>query len=258
MAMAEISPALFAGVRMASSSIGSLRFGAPHPTPLIQLESPRLDRAFSTFAGNAPRLRQVFERRGPTDDFPELLAAAAERTPIAIQDGVVEVFLPGSLFDPKVVGGELDAAVAIAKELSQRASELPEDPKVAATKSGWADVAASRGLEFDRLRWHAFGRIDGARIEVLLEPTVSFVRTTVRAVFRAPLDAAPARDTVVDAVRQQLARAASVAAHVFVNDAEVLLAQERCVVPGELATLIDHAVAIASAASPKAAAPPYR
>ncbi len=258
MAMAEISPAIFAGVRMATSSIGNLRFGPPHPTPLIQLESPKLDRAFSTYAGNAPRLRRLFERRGPADDFPELLAAAAERTPIAIQDGVVEVFLSGKLFDPQIVGGELDAAVAIAKELSSRAADLPDDPHVVATKSGWAEVVLSRGLEFDALRWHGFGRIGGAPIEVLLEPTVSSVRTTVRAAFPAPPDAGPGRDAVVDAVRRQLEKAARMPAHVLVNDAEVLLARERCVVAGELATLIDQAVAIVSAATPKASAPPYR
>lgn len=257
MAMAEISPALFAGVRMASSSIGSLRFPPPHPTPLIQLEPARLDRAFSTFAGNAPRLRKVFERRGPGDDFPERLAEAAERVPIAIQDGVVEVFLPGKLFDAKVVGGELDAAVAIAKKLSKRAAELPEEANVAATRSGWAEVAASRGLQFDALRWHAFGRIAGARIEVVLEPTVTFVRTTVRAVFPTPLNAAPSRETF-DAVREQVAKAEKMTAHVFVNTAEVLLAQERCVVAKELATLIDQAVAIVAAATPPAVAAPYR
>lgn len=258
MALAEISPPLFVGVRMVSASVASLRFGPPHPGPQVQLEPATLDRAFSTYAANGARLRSLFERRGPTDDFPEQLAAAAARTPIAIQDGVVEVFLPGKLFDPRVVGGELDAAVAIAKELSLRAAELPEDPKVAATKRAWADVAESRGLEFDPLLWHAFGRVDGTRIEVLLEPSDSFVRTTVRAAFRTPLDAVARTPALVEAFRRECTRAARVTKTVLVNDAEVLLAQERCVAPQELATLIDHAVAIVAAANPKAATPPYR
>jgi hypothetical protein len=296
MAVAEIAPPLFAGVRMAT--FGSWRFGPPVTDALVAIQPVQLHQSFWTYAANLPRLRMLLERRGPSDDFPEILAAAAKRVCIAIQDGVVEVFLAGRSYDAHVISGELDVAVAIAKELARRSSELPEDPAVANAKSAWADVIVSRGLQFDPAHWHGFGRINGARVEILLEPTGSFVRTTVRAAFPAPLgaalqvarsshtsffglyaqsppvtcgesrfdatfavaalDGARARAVLGEAVRERMLKATSGSAHLLMNDAEVLLAQERCVAPHELAELIDDAVAIVAALTPKSSAPPYR
>ncbi len=296
MAVAEIASPLFAGARMAT--FNSWRFGPPQYEALVRLEPVRLHRAFWSYASNLPRLRRLLEQRGPDDEFPDLLAAAAERVCIAIQDGVVEVFLPGAVFDASVVAGELDVAVTIAKELARRAAELPEEPAVAKAKSAWADVIASRGLRFDPACWHGFGRIGGAPFEILLEPTESYVRTTVRAAFPAPLgaalqvvrrsptsflglfaqsppvpigesqfdstfsvaalDGARARDILGDAVRARLLLAVSGGAHLLMNDAEVLLTQARCSAPNELATLIDDAVAIVAALASGASVAPYR
>ena len=296
MAVAEICPPLFAGVRMSTS--GSYRFGPPLHDALVRLEPAGLNRVFWTYASNAPRLRRLLERRGPADDFPELLAAAAERVRMAIQDGVVEVFLQGRVSDARVVSGELDVAVAIAKELSRRSLELAEEPAVTKSKSAWAEVVASRGLQFDPVSWHGFGRVNGAPVEILLEPTEAFVRTTVRTLFPAPLgaglqvapstsspffglyarsppvvigepkfdsrfavaalDTARARGILGDAVRARMLNAVEGSAHLLMNDAEVLLALERCAAPHELGRLIDDALAIVAATASTRASPPYR
>jgi hypothetical protein len=140
--------------------------------------------------------------------------------------------------------------------------------------------------------------LHGAPVEILLEPSDAFVRTTVRALFPAPLgagiivsrsastsftglfaqaplvlvgepsfdssflvqalDGARARAILGRAVRERLPRAAAATAHVVMDDAEVLLAQERCVAPRELGTLIDDALAIVAAATPSIPTPPYR
>lgn len=296
MVVAEITPPLFAGVRMAT--FGSYRFGPPVHEMLVRIPPPRLHRAFLSYAANVPRFQRLFDQHDPSDDFPEVLAAAAERLPITIQDGVVEVFLTGRVTDAGFVSGGLDVAAAIAKELSRRASALPEEPAVTKSKSAWAEVLASRGLQFDPAHWHGFGRVNGAPVEVLLEPTESFVRTTVRALFPAPLgaaldvahvasssfigrlapapgvatgdvafdasfsvgalDEARARAVLGEAVRGLLSQAIRGGAHLLMNDAEVLLAKEQCVAPRELGQLIDDALAIVAAVSGTRPAPPYR
>ncbi|CAN5923901.1 hypothetical protein BH11MYX4_BH11MYX4_45420 [soil metagenome] len=297
MAVAEIAPPLFAGVRMAT--FNTWRFGKPQHESFVRLEPVRLHRAFWSYASNLPRLRRILDPRGPTDDFPDLLAAAAERVCIAIQDGVVEVFLPGRVTDAGLVSRELDLAVTIAKELARRSAELPEEPAVARAKSAWADVIASRGLQFDPACWHGFGRVDGTPVEILLEPMETYVRTTVRAAFPAPLgaalqvarqtntsflglfaqsppastgepqfdstfavaalDAPRARGILGEAVRARMLSAVSGSTHLLMNDAEVLLTEPRCSAPNELAKLIDDAVAIVAATTvAHRQTPPYR
>jgi len=78
-------------------------------------------------------------------------------------------------------------ATTIARELSARSSLLPDRPGEAPARSRWAELVASRGLAFDPHRWHAFGRVSGVAVEVLLESAADGVHTTVRAMFRASL-----------------------------------------------------------------------
>lgn len=289
LAMAEIDPPLFAGVRMVNRD--STRFGPPVPEALVRFDDPVLDTKFWTYAFDPERLRRVFARQHAADDFAQAVAAATGNAIVSIQDGVVEVMTPGHGYQPARLQAQLEVATTIARELSARSSLLPERPGEGPAKAKWAALMASRGLAFDAHRWHAFGRVSGVAVEVLLESAADGVHTTVRAMFRASLgcglyvkrghrpplfgifwraeglelghedwdrmfrveafDAVRARTLLnADGVRTSLVHLARDASDVVVNDAEVLVATVGVADPARLGELIDGLVAVVEHLTP--------
>ncbi|MDB5217350.1 MAG: hypothetical protein JWO86_5277 [Myxococcaceae bacterium] len=298
LAMAEIDPPLFAGVRMVNRD--SPRFGPPVPEALVRFGNPTLDTMFWTYAFDVDRLHRIFAPQHAGDDFAQAIAAAAKMAIVSIQDGVVEVMTPGHGYAPRRLEGQLDVATTIARELSLRSSTLPERAGEAPAKRQWAELVAARGLGFDSHRWHAFGRVSGVAVEVLLESAADGVHTTVRAMFRASLgcglyvkrgrrpplfgvfwraeglelgneewdrvfrleafEAIRARELMLNPVaRAALLHLARDVSELVLNDAEVLVAAEGVVPPSRLGEMIDGLVAVVDVLTPPLpAAGPFR
>lgn len=289
LAMAEIDPPLFAGVRMVNRD--STRFGPPVAEALVRFGDPTLDTKLWTYAFDVDRLHRIFAPRHAGDDFVQAIATAATLAIVSIQDGVVEVMTPGHGYAPGRLEGQLEIATTIARELSARSAALPERTGEGPAKSGWAKEVAARGLGFDPHRWHAFGRVGGVAVEVLLESAADGVHTTVRAMFRASLacgvyvkrgrrpplfgifwraeglelgdadwdrvfrveafDAVRVRELLKQArLRASLLDLARDASDLVLNDAEVLVAAEGVVPPARLGKMIDGVVAVVDALTP--------
>jgi hypothetical protein len=289
LAMAEIDPPLFAGVRMVNRD--STRFGPPVAEALVRFGDPTLDTKLWTYAFDVDRLHRIFAPRHAGDDFAQAIATATTMAIVSIQDGVVEVMTPGHGYAPRQLEGQLEIATTIARELSARSSMLPERAGEGPAKSGWATEVGARGLGFDPHRWHAFGRVGGVAVEVLLESAADGVHTTVRAMFRASLgcglyvkrgrrpplfgifwraeglelgdedwdrvfrveafDAVQVRALLKDRrLRASLIHLARDASELVLNDAEVLVAAEGVVPPSRLGAMIDVVVSVVDALTP--------
>ncbi|MDB4937741.1 MAG: hypothetical protein JWP87_4713 [Labilithrix sp.] len=187
LAIAEIDPPLFAGLRMMSRDLGAYFGFAKGDEPTGH---PSLDTKFLAYGFDMMRVREIFLPRGLPDRLGDGIGHASRSCSIVVKDSTVEAMALGANADAARVDGLADIATSIAREISVRARGLSQRPLEVAAREAWQRLAASLGLSIDPLRWHLFGPLGGAEVSAMLEGSPPAVSTTFRARFRARLPCA--------------------------------------------------------------------
>jgi hypothetical protein len=187
LAIAEIDPPLFAGLRMMSRDLipyFGLAKGA-QPTG-----HPSLDTTFLAYALDMLRVREILLPRGLPDRLGEGIGHASRSCSIVVKDSTVEAMTLGANPDAGRVDGLADIATSIAREISVRARTLTQRPLEITAREAWQRLAVKLGLSVDPLRWHLYGALGGVEVSAMLEGSPPAVSTTFRARFRNRLPCA--------------------------------------------------------------------
>lgn len=174
---AEITPALFVGLRMMTRGFG--RFPV-QPGPTDHHGWGEL----VVYAHDPPRAHDFLDPRAGTNAFATVTSLAG-LGPVAIQDSMVESFLPGFVTDETRIGIAVDTAAMLAKSLSDRSRAVPPSAADERLRATWERYAIEQGLAFDWTR----RKMSGGAIEIELDPLPLGVLTTTRVRFREPLAA---------------------------------------------------------------------
>ncbi len=185
-AIAEIDPPLFAGLRMLSRDL-VVYFGVASNADLGLTGHPSLDTRFLTYAFDHARVREVLLPYGQPDRLGEVIAHASDSCSLILKDSTVEAMSLGATPDVARFDGLVDIATSIARELSARARWVHHHPLEVEAREAWQKLAASLGLSVDPLRWRIYGVLHGVDVSVTLDGSPPGVSTLFRARFRTPL-----------------------------------------------------------------------
>jgi hypothetical protein len=183
-AIAEIDPPLFAGLRMISRDLVAFFGRATGEEPTGH---PSLDTTFLAYGFDMMRVRELLLPQGLPDRLGEGIGHASRSCSIVVKDSLVEAMALGATPDASRVDGLADVATSIAREISARARVLRQTPLEVAARESWQRLAAKLGLSIDPLRWHIFGKLGDVDVSVMLDGSPPAVSMIFRARFRTRL-----------------------------------------------------------------------
>jgi hypothetical protein len=185
MCIAEVRPTLLAGLYLHNQG-----FDLGTSAPKMTLGDPYADAAFVSHAFDPARVRELFASVDPVGGpLTKRLMEARALANVVIEDNMVGTFDAAIVCDPHVLAARLDAAVALAQDLSQRIERLSERPTDGACKQAWTALAQAQGLELDLRQWSLRGQRLGSAVEITRESRGSGIFTVLRAEFRSLLGA---------------------------------------------------------------------
>lgn len=183
-AIAEIDPPLFAGLRMMSRDLGAFLGFAKGDEPTLH---PAIDGRFLTYAFDSGRVGEIFLPGKRPDGLGDAIRDANNSCSMVIRDSSVEAIIAGAMPYADRLDAIIGFATSIAREISTRARSLRQTPLELAAREAWQRLAASLGLSVDPLRWHIFGRLGDVEVSAMLDGSPPAVSTTFRARFRTRL-----------------------------------------------------------------------